>query len=172
MAGGHVRTLGSVTFHIVAAAGSSADIDVIASLQNPSVDDVLNITEGSVTSIGVNFVGAAASGPPDWDMDGIADSVDNCPFHSNPGQEDTDGNGLGDACNSVEDGDGDEWANSLDNCPVVANPDQADLNNNGIGDACEVAVPSSSHGVRLFLTLVLLLIGQRWMTQPRRTRSR
>lgn len=168
LAGGHVRTLGSVTFHIVAAIGTSFDIDVIASLQNSFVDDVVSLTE----PIGANFVGAAVSGLPDSDMDGIVDSVDNCPFHSNPGQEDTDGYGLGDACNSVEDWDGDEWANALDNCPLVANSDQADLNNNGIGDVCEVAVPSSSLGVRLFLTLALLLIGQRWMTQPRRTRSR
>lgn len=131
LAGGHVRTLGSVTFHIVAAIGTSFDIDVIASLQNSFVDGVFNLTE----SIGANFVGAAAAGPPeDYDLDGVDDAIDNCEFLYNPGQEDTNGN--------------------------------------GIGDVCEVAVPSSSLGVRLFLTLALLLIGQRWMTQPRRTRSR
>jgi len=168
LAGGHVRTLGSVTFQIVAAWNSSADIDVIASLQNSLFDDVVGLTE----AIGANFVGAAVSGPLDSDMDGVADSVDNCPFHSNPGQEDTDGYGLADACNSVEDWDGDEWANSLDNCTLVANPDQADLNNNGIGDVCEVAVPSSSPGVLLFLTLVLLVIGHHRIPQQPRARSR
>jgi hypothetical protein len=35
----------------------------------------------------------------DFDGDGVSDSLDNCPFDANPGQEDTDGNGRGDVCN-------------------------------------------------------------------------
>jgi len=35
---------------------------------------------------------------PDSDGDGILDSLDNCPFRSNPEQEDSDGNGVGDVC--------------------------------------------------------------------------
>jgi len=34
------------------------------------------------------------------DNDAIADSTDNCPLVHNPGQRDSNGNGIGDACDS------------------------------------------------------------------------
>lgn len=37
---------------------------------------------------------------PDTDLDGVPDAADNCPNTPNPGQEDTDQNGIGDACQS------------------------------------------------------------------------
>jgi hypothetical protein len=63
----------------------------------------------------------------DADLDGVADCLDNCgmpgtPLVSNPGQTDSDGDGLGDAC---------------DNCPGVANPGQQDVDGDGAGDACD-----------------------------------
>lgn len=37
---------------------------------------------------------------PDVDGDGIRDDEDNCPGNANPGQEDSDGDGVGDACDT------------------------------------------------------------------------
>jgi len=37
---------------------------------------------------------------PDPDSDGVISACDNCPAIANPGQEDTDGNGIGDLCES------------------------------------------------------------------------
>jgi subtilisin family serine protease len=74
----------------------------------------------------------------DDDNDGVPNGADNCIVTSNPGQEDTDSNGIGDACNNAQDSDGDEWANGLDNCPDDSNPDQSDLDGDQIGDVCDV----------------------------------
>ncbi len=45
----------------------------------------------------------AQSIPPDPDRDHITDVMDNCPNYFNPGQADTDGDGIGDACDSSTD---------------------------------------------------------------------
>ena len=73
----------------------------------------------------------------DTDGDGVPDSVDKCPTVPNPGQEDTDGNGVGDACNAFEDRDGDEFSDALDNCPNDINPTQSDRDGDGVGDDCD-----------------------------------
>ena len=58
---------------------------------------------------------------PDFDFR-IVD--DNCNTKYNPGQTDSDEDGIGDIC---------------DNCPEVPNPDQQDTNNDGIGNACQTS---------------------------------
>jgi PKD repeat protein len=78
--------------------------------------------------------GAASNGTPvhpatacpaiglDRDLDGVADSADNCPVVFNPGQFDSERDFVGNDC---------------DNCPFVTNPSQADKDADGLGDACD-----------------------------------
>lgn len=73
----------------------------------------------------------------DSDSDGWPDSADNCPDDPNPGQTDTDDDGLGNACDGDDDGDGIEDAD--DNCPLMPNPDQTDSDGDGIGDVCDIS---------------------------------
>jgi len=85
------------------------------------------------------------SWPNDRDIDGIADSLDNCLSKYNPGQEDGDTDGWGDVCDNCPDsanvtqknGDADEYGDVCDNCPTVTNPDQIDADGDGKGDQCD-----------------------------------
>jgi Zn-dependent metalloprotease len=79
----------------------------------------------------------------DFDGDGAANGVDNCPLISNPMQKDTDGDGKGNVCDGDADEDGfpeypyGRWAPGYDDCPGLYNPDQTDANLNGVGKACD-----------------------------------
>ena len=49
-----------------------------------------------------NCDGVVPSNETDTDNDGILDCNDNCPDFANPGQEDSNGNGIGDACEQLK----------------------------------------------------------------------
>ena len=90
---------------------------------------------------------------PDADLDGIADTADNCPLLANPGQEDGDSDGIGDACDNCPttpnadqlDDDGDGVGDACDNCITTPNADQLDSDGDGVGDACDncIATPNA-----------------------------
>jgi subtilisin family serine protease len=106
-----------------------------------AADQVLHVAER----------GAFCTGSADVDGDGLLDSCDSCPAVADPGQEDTDADGVGDACNGAADPDGDEWADAFDVCPGVFDPAQADANGDGRGDACPAEVPALPPGAWLAL---------------------
>lgn len=81
----------------------------------------------------------------DADGDTVADLADNCPAVANPGQEDTDADGLGDACEGT-DTDGDGFRDAIDNCPISANPGQEDGDADTRGNACDNCVNVANVG--------------------------
>ena len=80
-------------------------------------------------------------GRGDTDGDGVRDTVDNCQFAANPGQENNDLDAQGDACDA--DDDNDTVSDVGDNCQFTANPLQRDDDGDGAGDACDGTFDSS-----------------------------
>jgi hypothetical protein len=85
----------------------------------------------------------------DDDNDGVEDSLDNCQLIANPGQEDSDEDGIGDACDAG-DTDGDGVDDEYDLCPET--PSGAVINADGCSGfqyvelTCGLPSDYSKHG--------------------------
>ena len=74
------------------ATGGAADRDVCNGYAYPPAPDYTNELPD------IDDDGIPDCSDPDIDGDGVPNAVDNCPIIPNPGQEDSNGNGVGNAC--------------------------------------------------------------------------
>ncbi|MBI1289735.1 hypothetical protein GC173_00630 [bacterium] len=104
---------------------------------DPAEPYTITVGTGIVTPVNIitndgfrlNYIGN------DYDLDGIVNDADNCPYTPNEDQEDVNNDGIGDACAGDIDSDG--VPDQIDNCPTVPNPDQSDIDGDALGDECD-----------------------------------
>lgn len=89
---------------------------------------------------------AFEAGAQDYDLDGVADTVDNCSETANPRQLDPDLDGYGNRCDADFDQDGDVDQADVDFMQGCSDP-VCDLDENGVvGDFGDFGVLSASFG--------------------------
>ena len=100
LAAGQSHQLGTVTFH------SSVFLNGIFEIQSDVdslVDDVLNLNGDAInatTTFNSAFLVNVDVLEPDFDGDGVGDTLDNCSERANPAQDDTDGDDCGNLCDA------------------------------------------------------------------------
>jgi immune inhibitor A len=111
---------------------TSCDEIMTANLKIGKVGD--SDVDGLVDTVD-NCPTVANSNQLDADHDGIGDACDNCSAMANVDQKDTDGDGLGDICDPDIDNDG--VMNASDNCKYISNLAQQNSDTDSLGDACD-----------------------------------
>ena len=100
LSAGQSHQLGTVTFHkslfLNGVFEIRSDADIL-------VDDILDI-DGNVITATTTFNSAFLANvdvlEPDFDGDGVGDTLDNCSERANPAQDDTDGDDCGNLCDA------------------------------------------------------------------------
>ncbi len=93
----------------------------------------------AILAIVIFIPGAARAQDADADLDGVPDSIDNCPATPNPDQANLDGDMVGDACDHDDDGDGFmDWEDCepLNKLAYPGAPETCD----GIDDDCDLII--------------------------------
>jgi hypothetical protein len=83
----------------------------------------------------------------DPDADGLCAEADYCPSDFDPGNVDSDYDGVGDACDPCVDVDFDAVCADVDLCADAFDPDNVDLDVDGIGDVCDDCVDVDGDGL-------------------------